>query len=423
MRRHIPWGASRRQTTSPPLRIGLWAVVMLLAAGASPGVAVEIRGQADLGHVAGQDARTAGYSGLGKGVGEGLGVLARATLRFDGDLFATFPATLVVEAGRGRKTLAGIQEASVGWHPVPRGSWRTRIRAGAFFPVPSLEVGYDSVGWRPTRTLSSSAVNTWFSEELRSTGLEAEFLRRGVMSGSPHTFGVTASVFMGNDPNGTLLSWRGWNLGSRVVNLAEPITLPDLPVYRADGAIPLQTRRARVFREIDGRAGLNAGLRYGHRGWLDVSLLRYDNRADPLRIVQGQYAWNTRFDHASLRLRVGGNWEILAQGLQGSTRMGPNAVNLDFAAGYLLASHPLGRGHATVRHDRFQTRDRDGLPGDPNDESGNAWALAYAVPLQDGVEILTEALWIDSTRPARDLVGEAPRQVERRLSMLLRWRY
>ena len=118
--------------------------------------------------------------------------------------------------------------------------------------------------------------------------------------------------------------------------------LPDLPTYRPDGPIPIQTRDVHLFREIDGRIGRYAVGHYGHAGWLEVSVLHYDNRADPLRIAGRQYAWRTRFNHASLRLRLPGNWEVLAQGLRGETLMGPTAVQVDFAAWYVLATHALG---------------------------------------------------------------------------------
>jgi len=313
-----------------------------------------------------------------------------------------------------------VQEAWFGWQPVPTSPWRFRARAGAFFPVSSLEVGYDSIGWNAERTLSSSAINSWFAEEIRSVGTELTVQWRGVMVDSPHTFTARFGVFGGNDPAGTELAWRGWNVGGRVTGLFQNLRLPDLPVYRPDGAVPLQTRNVHVLREIDDRPGAYASLGYGSDDWLDVEAMHYDNRGDPLRVANGQYSWHTRFDHLSLKLRFADDWQLLSQVMKGSTIMGPNAVHAGFSSWYLLLSRPLGPGLATLRHDRFRTVDRDILPVDANEERGQAWAIAYSVPLPNKFRLVTEVLRVDSNRRARSLIGATPRLIENSLGVELR---
>lgn len=254
-------------------------------------------------------------------------------------------------------------------------------------------------------------------------GAELTVQWRGVMVDSPHTFTARLGAFGGNDPAGTELAWRGWNVGGRVTGLFQSLRLPDLPVYRPDGAIPLQTRTVHVLREIDDRPGAYASLGYGREEWLDVTALHYDNRGDPLRVVNGQYSWHTRFDHLSLQLRIAHDWQIQSQILRGSTLMGPNAVNMHFSSWYLLVSRTMGPGLATLRHDRFRTDDRDILPADANDERGHAWAIAYSVPLRMQFRLVAELMRVDSNRPARSLIGSTPHRLENSLAVELRWAF
>jgi hypothetical protein len=415
---------SRNRPGTPPRptlhlqRIGMLAALALFALS---GNAAELRGQFDAGFASGGSEPSWLEGGLGKSFSDGSSLSGRATLRGETELFNDLVGAIVLDASSERDVVVQLQEAWLGWNPVPQGSWRTRIKAGAFFPVTSLEVGYDGVGWGPERTLSSSAINSWISEEIRIVGIELALLHRGVFVGSPHSFGATVAAFGGNDPAGTLLAWRGWTVGRHVTGLGEHLMLADLPVYRPGGPLAAQQREIHVFREIDHRAGYYGTLTYGYSDWLEAALMHYDNRGDPLAFESGQYSWHTRFDHISMQLRTPGQWEFLAQGMQGETLMGPSAVKLRYASWYVLASHPLGAGLLTLRHDRFRARDLDGWRNDPNEESGNAWALAWKRPLSDSLNLVTEVQVVDSERPARTLTGAAPLQIDRVVGIELRW--
>jgi hypothetical protein len=162
---------------------------------------------------------------------------------------------------------------------------------------------------------------------------------------------------------------------------------------------------------------LNVGSR------IELAALHYDNRADPLPVKDGQYAWRTRFDHASAVWRPGGGWEFLAQVMRGDTLMGPNAVALDFQSWYLLASRRLGPGTLALRYDRFSTSEHDILPSDPNNEKGHGVALAYNWRLSNSLALMTELLEVQSDRASRVLLGERPGQTERSLTASLRWKF
>ena len=373
-----PWPMRNRRVTH-----FVQVVFFTLLGAGQPLHAIEVRGLIDA-RVGATDAnRSWTRDGLDKTRVDGESGkvrLGQAFLRLDAELLADVSAMVVASANDDRRGFLDINEAWLSWSPVPRSPWKTRVKAGAFFPTPNLEIDYDSIGWTPVRTVSSSAINSWIGEEFRSHGIEFNITRKGNSANSPHSFGFTAALFGRNDPAGTLLAWRGWSISDRVTGLTEPIRLADLPVYRHGGPLPKQSREVRIGREIDGRAGYSPGARYGHESWLHLDAMHYDNRGDPLVIKNGQYSWNTRFDHLSVRLHPGGKWVWLLQALRGETIMGPDAVRLRYDAWYVLASHPLGAGDLTMRYDRFRAREHaaDINPTDPNGERGRALALAWS---------------------------------------------
>ncbi len=386
--------------------------------------AVELHGLVDL-RAAAVDASTSWlHGGLGKLRYDRSGLrLGQATLAADAELADTVGATIVANASDDRRGAFGVNEAFLSWNPVPSGPWKARLKAGAFFPVTSMELDYASVGWTPTRTVSSSAINSWIGEELRTRGIELNLSRNGRLAGSPHDFGLTAAVFGWNDETGTLLAWRGWTVSERITSLHESLPLADLPVYRDDGDL-WQTRNIHPFREIDHRQGYYLSAHYAWRGMLELTAMHYDNRANPRAIVDAQWAWATRFKHLGLRLHPGAGWELAAQAMLGSTLVGRRAVYADVAAWYVLASHRFGPGQATIRYDRFRVDEEDDiLPQDPNSEHGNALALAYALDLNPSFTLVSEFLQVNSERPARALIHTDPRQRERSLTVSLRYHF
>jgi hypothetical protein len=399
------------------------ACLLALAVVAGGAQAAEWRGLLDLRAVGADAPRSFIDGGLGKTRSDSGIQLGQAVLRGDADLSDTVTGTLELSADDQHNGVIDVREAWLGWNPLPTGAWKTRVKAGQFFPPSSVEIDYEGIGWTPKRTISSSAINSWIGEELRTNGLEWSARRLGRYSGAPYDVGLVAAIFNGNDPTGTMLAWRGWSISDRIAGRNEALQLADLPVYRADGEIPRQSRTIHPFRELDGRLGyyLGANMNLGTR--LELAALHYDNRADPLVVKNGQYGWRTRFDHVSAVLRPHGEWELLLQAMRGDTLMGANAVALDFQSWYALASHPLGAGTLALRYDRFSTGEHDWLPADSNNESGHGVALAYDWPLAENLALMTEALLVRSERVARVQIGERPRQTERSITASLRWRF
>nr|WP_315254561.1 hypothetical protein [uncultured Duganella sp.] len=350
--------------------------------------------------------------------------IGQAVLHGDFDVADSVTAGVELSADqqhRGR--VVDLREAWLAWNPLPAGAWKTRVKAGFFFPPSSVELDYDSIGWVPKHTISSSAINSWIGEELRTNGIEWSARRLGRYADAPYDIGLVAAVFNGNDPTGTLLAWRGWSISDRIGGRNDALLLPDLPSYAPGGPIRAQSRTIHPFREIDGRLGYYYGASLGFGSVLELSSLRYDNLADATDIKDDQWGWRTRFTHLGAVWRPRGEWEVAAQAMRGDTMMGRSLVALDFQSWFMLASHPLGPGTASARYDRFRTSEHDRIPGDPNNERGYGVALAYDAPLADRVSLMTEALLVRSDRTARRLIGEPAMQTERSLTVSLRFKW
>jgi hypothetical protein len=402
-------------------------ILLALVVGASGVQAAEWRGLLDVRAVDADASRSFLNSGMGKtryDVDTPRLSIGQAVLHGDFDLGDSFSAALELSADQHHVGRAvDVREAWVAWNPLPDGAWKSRVKAGFFFPPTSVELDYDSVGWVPRHTISSSAINSWIGEELRTNGVEWSARRLGRHVDAPYDVGLVAAVFNGNDPTGTLLAWRGWSISDRIGGRNDALQLPDLPSYASGGTIPRQSRTIHPFREIDGRLGYYLGANLNFGSALELSSLRYDNLANASAIKDDQWGWRTRFTHVSAVWRPRGEWELMAQAMRGDTMMGRSLVALDFQSWYMLASHPLGPGTATLRYDRFRTTEHDRIPSDPNGETGYGVALAYDMPLAQSVSLMTEALLVRSDRAARRLINEQPLQTERNLAVSLRFKW
>jgi hypothetical protein len=223
---------------------------------------------------------------------------------------------------------AGTPEAYVEAH-LPEGRNRVRLRAGAFF-LPTSRENVDAL-WENAYAISSSALNSWFGEELRPIGLDAAWQRGGAVIG--------ATVFRGNDTFGALPLAPGWSLNDRWTVLGQKVhTEEDL--------------YASVSAESDHRLGWSARAGWGSQRF-SVLFTHVDNRS------KGEVAgdldnWKTRFEIVGFDHKRG-DWTVAAE-----TGWGPTEVyfpggsfRADLRASYLLVSRQLRRGRATARFDAF----------------------------------------------------------------------
>ncbi|HEX9161725.1 MAG TPA: hypothetical protein VF980_08470 [Thermoanaerobaculia bacterium] len=281
--------------------------------------------------------------------------------------------------GRGIGLATAFVEAN-----IDKGQNTFIFRGGQFFLGTSRENVQDL--WTSPYLITYSALNSWIANEVRPIGLHGEWqlLTRNAVI----TTGLTA--FEGNDTMGALLVWRGWTVGNRLSLLNESVALPPLEAFKTD--FPLQHQRTTPFqRDLDGRPGFAARLRYSVPERFNVQFTRVDNRGD--RKLHGtEYAWDTTFDHigAEGHLR---NTTALAEWMSGHTQMGPaaTAIDVDFYAAYLLLSQKVGRHRFSARYDSFNTKDRKQSLTDRYDETGHGvtvgWLVALTPHVRAGAEV------------------------------------
>lgn len=303
-----------------------------------------------------------------------------------------------------------LTEAFLQYRPVGTQRWRFGLRAGMFFPPISLE--NTGLAWSSPYTLTSSAINSWVGEELRTFGIEAHLNYRTERNDRIDAF---AAGLANNDTAGTLLAWRGWNLNDYEATLNDRLPLPDgTGIARF---FPWQAKLTEPFVEVDGRLGYYAGINVERPELGKFRLLYYDNQADPTRIEYGQYGWHTRFWSLGLKLDLPWQLTLIGQGISGRTTMGwPRQgvwpADVGFWASSLLVSKTFDRHRVSLRYEHFGTDEYGFMPEDNNFEQGQAWTANYNLTLAERHQLNIEMTYIDSRRPARGLLQQSTTQEE-----------
>ncbi|HEY1723631.1 MAG TPA: hypothetical protein VGG27_20475 [Magnetospirillaceae bacterium] len=299
-----------------------------------------------------------------------------------------------------------LAEAYLRYRPVSTTRWRYTIKAGEFFPPISFE--NQGIGWTSPWTLTPSAINSWVGEELRAIGTEASLEWRG----DDETYEAGFALFGANDPAGTILMDRGWSFDDLVNGIGSQIRMPDAIASRTGDPTPY---RYDPFLEIDNKPGYYADFTWRSREWGRVTLLRYDNNADPSAdLSNGVYAWRTQFWSLGGQTRFG-DLDLLAQVMTGSTQIAPSATFnriTDFQAGYLMAAITFGEWQPALRLDLFGTQ-QPGVSGTSElSEHGNAVTLALNWRPKPWLRYTAELLRVDSWRLQRLQEGLSPHAVD-----------
>jgi hypothetical protein len=301
-----------------------------------------------------------------------------------------------------------VTEAWLEWRPVPQSAWRSNLKIGAFYPPISLE--HRAPGWSNPYTISSSALNTWVGEELRTIGVAYELEHRGIANGGRWDLGVHAAVFGWNDPAGIILALRGFSLNDR-----------QTPLFGRIGTYAFGGREQRVlFSEIDERPGYHAGAYVKSDLGVELRALRYDNRADPTvyKASIEDYAWLTRFNSLGARYDGPAGLAVIAQWLKGTTDASPDpSSHWGFEASFILVAREIGRHRLAARYDDFKVW----MPSWPaSNEHGHGWTFGWTWKLQQHIELAAEWLQIDSTAGNRAALGESTDARERSLQLAMR---
>ena len=263
-------------------------------------------------------------------------------------------------------------EAYALYAPRADGALSWSVKAGAFFPTISLE--NDDIGWQSPYTITPSAINSWIGEELRTIGAEAT-LRWN--TGDYGTISVMGSLLCCNDEAGILIADRGWGMHDRYTGLLERIRIPDAAIRIFRQTPPFYTGE---FDEIEGDVGWYGGLTWQLPDNLGkLSIVRYDNNADPAAVTSRDTGWDTRFWSFGARTQAG-SWIFIAQHMAGYTSVVARGTlqATKFQSAFVLASYDSSADwRLSARGDVFQTR-RIGNPTSPFAEDGMAGTLAVS---------------------------------------------
>jgi hypothetical protein len=353
------------------------------------------------------------WRGLGKtrygGEPDVIARIAEASLILQPKITWDLSGFVHLTTNSNQKNAVDVVEAFLSYKPAPTGQFGVRAKAGAFFPPVSLE--NTGLAWTSPFTISSSAINSWVGEELRSVGAEVT----AFVQGEDMTASLIGSGFMFNDPAGTLLAWRGWAVHDREAGLFERLAVPNVRIIRPGARLQRQAPYIEPFKELDDRMAYYVGTRIEHADWGEVRLLYSENPGDDRELTNGQWPWRTSYLSLGLKTELPGDVTLIAQAMDGKTTVVtvPGAlspvVKTGYSSAFVLLSKPWDKHRVSARIEYFETKDKDVLFPDNNNEWGNALTLAYVFRPADNQRLTLEYLRIHSTRPERTLSFGLPR--------------
>jgi len=311
-----------------------------------------------------------------------------------------------------QKNPIDLTEAYLELRPYPRAGFRARVKAGAFYAPISLE--NRAAGWESPYTLSSSAIDSWIAEELRTIGVETQIDWLGTRLGHDFDVGIVGAAFGWNEPAGVSLASHGFALDDTQTTLFGRVG--------RRGAQPVAGFQE--FHEIDGRVGTYEGVELRWLQRLTLRALHYDNHADPASFdaALGEHAWATHFDSAGARFESDG-WSLIAQWMEGETYVAPAGVGQlewPFRARYLLASRQWGRNTVSLRYDEFEV-DAD-PPVVRGIQGGHAVTAAYIYTAGSHWRFTLEWLHVRSSQSNRRIfLGETPLVSENLTQLAVRY--
>lgn len=362
------------------------------------------------------------------GFDQGSGIsLAQLGLQYHGDFDNGFSATIVANGYAGGvensdNNAVGFTEAYVSYKSLPnQNGWRYKIKTGLFYPKISME--NIATAWSTPYTLTSSSLNTWLGEEMRSTGIELTIDKLGKFSHSDHNFSVDFSLFQNNDTLGAMLAWHGWTVGSRQTLINEKLIVQ--PFLAREGDLKNQAALSDPFIELDNQLGAHLVGHWRYKNKLKFNIGYYDNNANPDVVENGQYTWPTKFTHLGLKVKLTQQVELISQYMQGNTFMqspyGNKVVDNDFQNGFIMLRKYWSSHHFAMRIEKFSVDDLDQTIGDNNNESGDAFTLSYRYQLNKHSFIQTEYNWLDSNRTSRYYLWQPISLIEKQVQLAYRY--
>ena len=95
--------------------------------------------------------------------------------------------------GDGNSSALDVTQLYLNWRPFPSGPFRFSSKIGMFYPEFSME--NRGSAWTPVYTITPSAINSWYGEELRTLGTEATVRWLGASVGYQGDVALVAGVY------------------------------------------------------------------------------------------------------------------------------------------------------------------------------------------------------------------------------------
>ncbi len=272
-------------------------------------------------------------------------------------------------------------------------------------------------GWQSPYSISSSAINTWIGEEVRTVGLEQTVSLQGASAQRNYDVSAIAGAYVANDPMGILVFQRGWAMHDRQTGLFSSLPRPF-------NFVP-NDENIEFYREIDGRVGYYLGAEYKY-GQQVLRAMHYDNRGDTAKRSGKEPTWLSRFDSLGWRYEMPSDTTIIAQGLKGDTSVGVSsdgrgALIADYWSYFLLVSQQLGSHRVTARYDRMVTESVRGAQRFNSEQTAIGWTFAYLWDMNHSWQFAFEALQMRGSVQQRTRKGEGAEANESSLQLAARY--
>ncbi|MEO7387021.1 MAG: hypothetical protein ABIX37_08815 [Gammaproteobacteria bacterium] len=372
-----------------------------------------------------------GQGKLRFGEDDGPVELSRAFLEYRGRLTSTLVAHGVLNYQDTKDQALDLTEAYLEWRPVPRTPWRLRSRLGAFYPKLSLE--NVAAGWSSPYALSSSAINTWIGEELRTMGAEVRVSR--VLTDLPFApeVSVEGAMYYGNDPTGALLNTRGWSIGDRQTGITSALPLPQVPAIEPWIPSSRDPDGFQPFEEIDHDPGYYLGAEWRAGESFRLKLFHYDNHGDPEAEKGEAYAWDTTFDHVGVEFTLPGDVGVIGQWIDGKTQMGEDlgdwrVWDSGFDSRFVLLTRAFGQHRLSARYETFDVQPINDPDKYTNRDHGYAWTAAWLYDWNEHFRLAAEYLAVATehceTEQCAWVFNGLPRTSrQNQLQLSLRWHF
>jgi len=301
------------------------------------------------------------------------------------------------ETANSNNTQIGLFEAYVQHTFSIKNNTQLNLRGGYLVPKVSLE--NTNVAWTSPYSITPSAINSWYGEELKVQGLEATVLKNM----DKWTIGLTGALYSGNDGLGTGLSWRGWSMHDNYSFHGKKLRLRQQTFVTSGTVDP--------FIEVDNNLGHYGKLEFSWNELFKVHYFYLNNNGDGnIRdTLSSNWSWDTQIHQIGFHLGSYQGFELLGQIMRGHTETGraPEVKN-KYEAGYLLVSKRWQDFSATLRYDAYHVMDVDGKT-DKNGQNGNAKTLAFNYHLDQRQTLMAETIFSGNKRRGNETYANSDR--------------